>query len=133
MREYRFSLTRIIPYKDKIYDFVFCTGEYGSVKNRILAYFIQWLFVDFFIFSYGFRRWVLDFPFHFFKDFKPNIIFFSFRFFCTAANTLPSCIAVETMSMMYLKINRIFYFCLISRLVCGLIFSPFFILFSISL
>ena len=31
MREYRFSPTRILPYK----------GEYGSVKTRILAYFIQ--------------------------------------------------------------------------------------------
>ena len=38
MREYGFSLTCILPYKDR-----FCpyTGEYGLVKTRILAYFMQ--------------------------------------------------------------------------------------------
>ena len=36
MREYGFSLTHILPYKDRI-------GEYGSVKTRILAYFMQGL------------------------------------------------------------------------------------------
>ena len=46
MQEYGFSLTRILPCKDKIFDFVlwFCsyTGEYGSVKIRIFEYFMQW-------------------------------------------------------------------------------------------
>ena len=45
MREYGFSLTRILPYKDKIYDYgsvIRDTGEYGSVKTRILAYFMQY-------------------------------------------------------------------------------------------
>ena len=37
MREYRFSLTHIVPYKGRIVD----TGEYGSVKTGILAYFMQ--------------------------------------------------------------------------------------------
>ena len=38
MREYAFSLTRFLLCKDR-----FCpnTGEYGSVKTRILAYFMQ--------------------------------------------------------------------------------------------
>ena len=38
MREYRFSLTRVLPYKDR-----FCpyTGEYSSVKTSTLAYFMQ--------------------------------------------------------------------------------------------
>ena len=39
MREYGFSLTRILPYKDKIYDSV---GEHGPLKSRIFAYFTQW-------------------------------------------------------------------------------------------
>ena len=34
MREYRFSLTRILPYQDRICDCPY-TGEYGSVKTRI--------------------------------------------------------------------------------------------------
>lgn len=37
MREYRFSLTHIVPYKDRIVD----TGEYGSRKTCILAYLMQ--------------------------------------------------------------------------------------------
>ena len=41
MREYGFSLTRILPYKDKVYDFYPYTGEHWSVKTRILAYFMQ--------------------------------------------------------------------------------------------
>ena len=38
MREYRFSLTRVLPYKGR-----FCpyTGEYGSVKTSTLVYFMQ--------------------------------------------------------------------------------------------
>ena len=38
MREYGFSLIRILPYNDRIVDY---TGEYGLVKTRILAYFMQ--------------------------------------------------------------------------------------------
>ena len=38
MREYGFSLTHILPYSP-VY-----TGECGSVKTRILAYFMQWKF-----------------------------------------------------------------------------------------
>ena len=41
MREYGFSLTRILPYKGKILRFCPYTGEYGSVKSRIFAYFMQ--------------------------------------------------------------------------------------------
>ena len=39
MREYGFSLTRILPYKDRIVDPY--TGECESVKTHILAYFTQ--------------------------------------------------------------------------------------------
>ena len=39
MREYEFSLTCILLYKDRIYNY---TGEYGSVKTRIITYFMQW-------------------------------------------------------------------------------------------
>ena len=39
MREYGFPLTRILWYKDRIYGSY--TGEYGSVKTLILAYFMQ--------------------------------------------------------------------------------------------
>ena len=41
MREYGFSLTHILPYKDKNLRFCPYKGEYGSVKTRILAYFMQ--------------------------------------------------------------------------------------------
>ena len=37
MQQYGFSVTRILQYKDKIYDFVRFgpyTGEYGSLKTR---------------------------------------------------------------------------------------------------
>ena len=42
MREYGFTVTRILSYKDKIY-LRFCpyTEEYGSLKTGILAYFMQ--------------------------------------------------------------------------------------------
>ena len=40
MREYWFSVTCILPYKDRILDSLY-TGEYGSVKTRILIYFMQ--------------------------------------------------------------------------------------------
>ena len=39
MREYGFSLTRILPYKDKIYDFVLIQenkGQWKPVFSRIL-------------------------------------------------------------------------------------------------
>ena len=38
MQENRFPLTRILPYKDR-----FCpyTGEYGSTKTSIVAFFMQ--------------------------------------------------------------------------------------------
>ena len=53
MQEYGFSLNRILPYKDRIYDSVlrFCpyTEEYGSVKTRICAYFMQCFFNALFI------------------------------------------------------------------------------------
>ena len=39
MREYAFSLTRILPYRDRICNY---TGEYGSVKTHILAYSLQY-------------------------------------------------------------------------------------------
>ena len=39
MREYGFLLTRILPYNCRFCPF---TEEYGSVKARILAYFMQW-------------------------------------------------------------------------------------------
>ena len=41
MWEYGFLVTRILPYKDKIYDFVFYTGENGSLKTYIFVYFMQ--------------------------------------------------------------------------------------------
>ena len=41
MREYRFSLTRVLPYNDKIEDFYPYTRKYGSVKTRIHARFMQ--------------------------------------------------------------------------------------------
>ena len=42
MRDYGFSLARILPYKDKIFD-LFLYGRIRSVKTRILAYFMQCL------------------------------------------------------------------------------------------
>ena len=50
MQENAFSLTRILTFKERIYDSVLYTGEYdsvlytgeyGSVKTRILAYLMQ--------------------------------------------------------------------------------------------
>ena len=41
MREYLFSLPRILPYNDKIEDFCPYTGKYASVKTRIHGYFMQ--------------------------------------------------------------------------------------------
>ena len=46
MQEYGFSLTGILPHKNRTYDSVFIreniyTGKYRSVKTGILAYFIQ--------------------------------------------------------------------------------------------
>ena len=38
MPKYGFFLTRIFPYKDRIFEY---TGIYGSEKTRILAYFTQ--------------------------------------------------------------------------------------------
>ena len=63
MRECGFSLTRILPYKDKIFNFVRITentvsenpysgeyenpytGEHESVKTHIRAYFTQWMLI----------------------------------------------------------------------------------------
>ena len=45
MGEYGFLLTRMVPCKERIYDSAFIyTGEYGSVKARILAYFMPCFF-----------------------------------------------------------------------------------------
>ena len=37
MREYGFLLTHIFTYKDRIEDFAFIMGKFGSAKSRILA------------------------------------------------------------------------------------------------
>ena len=40
MREYVLSMTRILPYKDKIYDFVYIrenTGQWKSVFSHVLC------------------------------------------------------------------------------------------------
>ena len=49
MRGYGFSLIRILPYNDRIYDSVPDTREYGSVETRILANFLQCTFPVIFI------------------------------------------------------------------------------------
>ena len=40
MREFGFSLIRILPYKEQNLRFCPYTGEYGLLKTRILAYFM---------------------------------------------------------------------------------------------
>ena len=44
MQEYGFSLSCILPCKDRIRRFCPYTGEHGSVKTRILTNFTQWDF-----------------------------------------------------------------------------------------
>ena len=41
MPEYGFSLTCVLPYKDRIVDF-FYTGKHGPDKTRLAAYFAHW-------------------------------------------------------------------------------------------
>ena len=41
MLEFRFSLTRIFPYKDRIIDTVLIRGKNGSVETHNLAFFTQ--------------------------------------------------------------------------------------------
>ena len=46
MREYGFSVTRILPYKDKIYDFIYIrenTGHWKPVFSHILCS-VSWQF-----------------------------------------------------------------------------------------
>ena len=50
MREYEFSLTRFLPYKDKIYDFLLIrenTGQWKPVFSHILR-------------SEGPERWIIE-------------------------------------------------------------------------
>ena len=63
MREYGFSLTRILPYKDRFGPY---TGEHGLVKTRILAYFMKcnWYFLERFS----------ELSYHFFSNSKDKVL-----------------------------------------------------------